>query len=121
MENAWFVWQNDFLGPTTSSKERRYFAMLTTQHSDLIWLGKSKIPVSVRLVPVRQHGALWYRLLIEPQGATQGAVLLNRTGKPRAWKDLSAAVRFVSRTLPHVRSVIVEVGIDESVTDEGEP
>ncbi len=92
--------------------------MLTTQHSDLIWLGKSKIPISVRLVPVRQRGGIWYRMLIEPQGTNQGAVLLNRNGQPRSWKDLSAALRFVSRTLQHVHAVTVEVAREASVRGE---
>lgn len=96
--------------------------MLTTQHSDLIWLGKSKIPISVRLVPVRQRGGIWYRMLIEPQGTARGAVLLNRNGKPRSWKDLSAAVRFVSRTLQHVQTVTVEIDVtrDRLVGEEGQ-
>ncbi|AWP24277.1 hypothetical protein C4901_13860 [Acidiferrobacter sp. SPIII_3] len=94
--------------------------MLTTQHSDLVWLGKSKIPITVRLVPIRQRGGIWYRMLIEPQGTNQGALLLNRNGKPRSWRDLSAAVRFVSRTLRHVRSVTVEVASDAAIRDMDE-
>lgn len=118
METVSFVWQKGLLLSFTAPEEV-FFVMLTTQHSDLVWLGKSKIPISVRLVPVWQRGGIWYRMLIEPVGTNQGAVLLNRNGKPRSWKDLSAAVRFVSRTLQHVEIVTVEIGTDKSVKSGG--
>lgn len=83
--------------------------MLTTQHSDLIWLAKSKIPVSILLVPNKHKGKTWYRMVVEPQGAEQGAILLNRSGTPRQWRNLSAAIRFVAQTLSHVETVTVQV------------
>lgn len=85
------------------------FRMLTTQHSDLLWLAKCKIPVSICLAPVRHKGEVWYQMLIQPQGTEQGATLLNRNGAPRLWKNLSAAVRFVAKTLRHVETVTVQV------------
>ena len=66
------------------------------------------------------RGGIWYRMLIEPQGAAQGAMLLNCNGKPRSWKDLSAAVRFVSRTLQYVQTVTVEVDVTRDRPGGGE-
>ncbi|HET9122051.1 MAG TPA: hypothetical protein VFN52_00980 [Acidiferrobacteraceae bacterium] len=83
--------------------------MLTTQHSDLVWLTKSKTPLAVTLVPIRHKDELWYQMLVELRDVGQQATLLNRQGSPRMWKNLSAAIRFVSRTLLHVQTVSVRV------------
>ena len=83
--------------------------MLTTQHSDLLWLAKCNIPVSIVLTPVKHKGETWYQMQVEPHGAARSATLLNRSGGPRQWKNLSAAIRFVARTLRHVDVVTVQV------------
>lgn len=90
--------------------QKEIIAMLTTQHSDLLWLAKCNIPVSIVLVPTKHKGETWYQMLVEPQGAAHSATLLNRSGAPRQWKNLSAAVRFVARTLRHVESITVQIG-----------
>ena len=89
--------------------KKEIITMLTTQHSDLLWLAKCNIPVSIVLTPVRHKGETWYQMLVEPQGAAHSATLLNRNGAPRQWKNLSAAVRFVARTLRHVEIIMVQV------------
>ena len=83
--------------------------MLTTQHSDLLWLAKCNIPVSIVLTPVKHKGETWYQMQVEPHGAARSATLLNRSGAPRQWKNLSAAIRFVARTLRHVDFVTVQI------------
>jgi len=83
--------------------------MLTTQHSDLVWLTKSKTPLSVYLVPTRHKGEVWYQMMVQLQGVGQKATLLNRQGTPRVWKNLSAAIRFVAKTLLHVEAVTVQI------------
>lgn len=83
--------------------------MLTTQHSDLLWLAKCNIPVSIVLTPVKHKGETWYQMQVEPHGAAHSATLLNRSGAPRQWKNLSAAIRFVARTLRHVDMVTVQI------------
>lgn len=94
---------------TESTIEQLNNMLTTTQHSDLLWLAKCKIPVSVVLVPVKHKGDTWYQMCVDPHGAAQAATLLNRSGIPRQWKNLSAAIRFVARTLRHVDSVTVQI------------
>ncbi len=89
-------------------KEKNHM-LTTTQHSDLLWLAKCKIPVSVVLIPVKHKGDTWYQMCVDPHGAAQAATLLNRSGVPRQWKNLSAAIRFVARTLRHVETVTVQI------------
>lgn len=104
MENRWLVWQkgaHDLLGVSLT--------MLTTQHSDLVWLAKSKTPLAIYLVPTRHKGETWYQMMVELQGVGQKATLLNRQGMPRVWKNLTAATRFVAKTLVHVEAVTVMI------------
>lgn len=89
--------------------KKENITMLTTQHSDLLWLAKCNIPVSIVLTPVKHKGETWYQMQVEPHGAARSATLLNRSGAPRQWKNLSAAIRFVARTLRHVDVVTVQV------------
>lgn len=89
--------------------KKETITMLTTQHSDLLWLAKCNIPVSIVLTPVKHKGETWYQMQVEPHGAARSATLLNRSGAPRQWKNLSAAIRFVARTLRHVDIVTVQI------------
>lgn len=89
--------------------KKENITMLTTQHSDLLWLAKCNIPVSIILTPVKHKGETWYQMQVEPHGAARSATLLNRSGAPRQWKNLSAAIRFVARTLRHVEIVTVQI------------
>lgn len=84
-------------------------ASFNMQHSDLLWIAKSRLDVSITLVPVQHKGETWYQMVLEPSGGGQAATLLNRSRTPRLWKNLSAALRFVSRTLAHVGAVTVRV------------